>query len=227
MTLLNNRLITIAIDGPASSGKSTVAKQIAHNLDLIYIDTGAMYRSLTLKALRENVAIDNEIELFHLLKETTIHFYKNDNNQLVFLDNKDVTKSIRDNEVTNKVSKVSAHEKVRAEMVSRQRMMAKEKSVVMDGRDIGTVVLPNATVKVFLDASVEERAKRRYSENLEKGFKSDYDTLVKEIKERDYYDSNRETSPLKKAADAVRIDTTSLTIEEVIVRIEKIVKNEE
>jgi len=223
--LLNNHPITIAIDGPASSGKSTVAKKIARNLGLIYIDTGAMYRSLTLKALQKNADIDNETELFRLLKETTIHFQKKDNNQLVYLDNEDVTKLIRDTEVTNAVSKVSAHEKVRTEMVHRQRMMANEKSVVMDGRDIGTVVLPNATVKVFLDASVEERAKRRHNENSKKGFESDYNTLVKEIEQRDFYDSNRETSPLKKAKDATLIDTTSLTIEEVTVKIEKIVKN--
>lgn len=225
MKILSNYPITIAIDGPASSGKSTVAKQIARDFNLIYIDTGAMYRSITLKALSENIDVKNEMKLFNLLKDTEIQFSKEKNEQFVYLDGKDVTVSIRDNEVTNAVSVVSAHEKVRSEMVSRQREMAKEKSVIMDGRDIGTVVLPDATVKIFLNASVEERAKRRHKENLEKGFESDYDSLVKEIEQRDYLDSNRETSPLKKAKDAILIDSTQLTIKEVIVKIGEIIIN--
>lgn len=225
MKILSNHPITIAIDGPASSGKSTVAKQIARDFNLIYIDTGAMYRSITLKALSENIDVKDEIKLFNLLKDTEIQFSKEKNEQLVYLDGKDVTVSIRDNEVTNAVSAVSAHEKVRSEMVFRQREMAKEKSVIMDGRDIGTVVLPDATVKIFLNASVEERAKRRHKENLEKGFESDYDSLVKEIEQRDYLDSNRETSPLKKAKDAILIDSTQLTIKEVIVKIGEIIIN--
>lgn len=220
---MSNHPITIAIDGPASSGKSTVAKQIARDLNLIYIDTGAMYRSLTLKAISENIDIKDEMKLFNLLKDTEIQFFKEENEQLAYLDGKDVTVSIRDNEVTNAVSEVSAHEKVRSELVSRQREMAKEKSVIMDGRDIGTVVLPDADVKIFLNASVEERAKRRHKENIEKGFESDYDSLVKEIEQRDYLDSNRETSPLKKANDAILIDSTQLTIQEVIVKIEEII----
>lgn len=206
----------IAIDGPASSGKSTIAKILADKYSLVYVDTGAMYRTLTYLALKNNVPVTNEDLLLKLLKETTISFKKIKEGQLVFADDEDVTEAIRSHEVTNNVSKVSAFAKVREELVSRQQEIAKDTGVVMDGRDIGTVVLPNADVKIFLVASVEERAKRRYLENQAKGIDSDFERLKQEIIARDDYDSNREVSPLKQASDAVRLDTTSLSIEEVV-----------
>lgn len=206
----------IAIDGPASSGKSTIAKILADKYSLVYVDTGAMYRTLTYLALKNNVPVTNEDLLLKLLKETTISFKKIKEGQLVFADDEDVTEAIRSHEVTNNVSKISAFAKVREELVSRQQKIAKDTGVVMDGRDIGTVVLPNADVKIFLVASVEERAERRYLENQAKGIDSDFERLKQEIIARDDYDSNREVSPLKQASDAVRLDTTSLSIEEVV-----------
>lgn len=206
----------IAIDGPASSGKSTIAKILADKYSLVYVDTGAMYRTLTYLALKNNVPVTNEDLLLKLLKETTISFKKIKEGQLVFADAEDVTEAIRSHEVTNNVSEVSAFAKIREELVSRQQKIAKDTGVVMDGRDIGTVVLPNADVKIFLVASVEERAERRYLENQAKGIDSDFERLKQEIIARDDYDSNREVSPLKQASDAVRLDTTSLSIEEVV-----------
>lgn len=206
----------IAIDGPASSGKSTIAKILADKYSLVYVDTGAMYRTLTYLALKNNVPVTNEDLLLKLLKEITISFKKIKEGQLVFADAEDVTEAIRSHEVTNNVSEVSAFAKIREELVSRQQKIAKDTGVVMDGRDIGTVVLPNADVKIFLVASVEERAERRYLENQAKGIDSDFERLKQEIIARDDYDSNREVSPLKQASDAVRLDTTSLSIEEVV-----------
>lgn len=206
----------IAIDGPASSGKSTIAKILADKYSLVYVDTGAMYRTLTYLALKNNIPVTNEDLLLKLLKETTISFKKIKEGQLVFADDEDVTEAIRSHEVTNNVSEVSAFAKIREELVSRQQEIAKDTGVVMDGRDIGTVVLPNADVKIFLVASVEERAERRYLENQAKGIDSDFERLKQEIIARDDYDSNREVSPLKQASDAVRLDTTSLSIEEVV-----------
>lgn len=206
----------IAIDGPASSGKSTIAKILADKYSLVYVDTGAMYRTLTYLALKNNVPVTNEDLLLKLLKETTISFKKIKEGQLVFADDEDVTEAIRSHEVTNNVSEVSAFAKIREELVSRQQEIAKDTGVVVDGRDIGTVVLPNADVKIFLVASVEERAERRYLENQAKGIDSDFERLKQEIIARDDYDSNREVSPLKQASDAVRLDTTSLSIEEVV-----------
>lgn len=215
--------LTVAIDGPASSGKSTVAKIIAEDFGLIYVDTGAMYRTLTYAALKNNVNIESESELMKILDNLTIHFNRTAEGQAVFADEENVTFSIRQNDVTNAVSAVSAHLEVRKEMVSRQQKMAKKNGVIMDGRDIGTVVLPKADVKIFLVASVEKRAERRHHENLEKGIASNLENLKKEIAERDYKDSNRKTSPLKQADDAILIDTTYLTINEVINKIKEII----
>lgn len=215
--------LTVAIDGPASSGKSTVAKIIAEDFGLIYVDTGAMYRTLTYAALKNNVNIESESELMKILDNLTIHFNRTAEGQAVFAGEENVTFSIRQNDVTNAVSAVSAHLEVRKEMVSRQQKMAKKNGVIMDGRDIGTVVLPKADVKIFLVASVEKRAERRHHENLEKGIASNLENLKKEIAERDYKDSNRKTSPLKQADDAILIDTTYLTINEVINKIKEII----
>jgi cytidylate kinase len=211
--------ISIAIDGPAAAGKSTVAKIVAENLSYLYIDTGAMYRALTYKAIANKLNLEDENILINILLETKIELLPSDNGQLVFLDNVNVTNEIRSAEVTNSVSIVSKHQKVREEMVARQRDFAKNGGVVMDGRDIGTYVLPHAEVKVFLLASVEERAERRHSENLTKGYPSDLEKLKYEIALRDKIDSEREIAPLKKAEDAIEIDTTSMTIPEVVEKI--------
>jgi cytidylate kinase len=211
--------ISIAIDGPAAAGKSTVAKIIAEKLSYIYIDTGAMYRALTYKALKNGIDPNDEGKLIAMLKNTQIELRKTEEGQFVFLDGEDVTKQIRTNEVTNLVSIVAKHRQVRQEMVRRQQALAQNGGVVMDGRDIGTHVLPNAEVKVFLLASVEERARRRHEENLAKGFDSDFEKLKEEIALRDKIDSEREVAPLRKAEDAVVIDTTSLSIEDVVNKI--------
>ena len=215
--------VTIAIDGPASSGKSTVARRIADDLGLIYVDTGAMYRALTFEALRKNVNIKDEGALLELLKHTEITLKKRNMAQSVYLNNEDVTEDIRKNNVTNTVSIVAAHPLVREEMVTRQQKLAENNGVVMDGRDIGTVVLPDSDVKIFLVASVMERAERRHKENRSKGIFSDLEQLKKDIAERDYKDSTRDTSPLKQAEDAVRIDTTNLSIEEVVEKIKSLI----
>ncbi|MCH6269049.1 MULTISPECIES: (d)CMP kinase [Neobacillus] len=214
-----NRKISIAIDGPAAAGKSTVAKIVAENLSYIYIDTGAMYRALTYKAIANNLDLEDEDSLVEMLLKTEIGLLPSDNGQIVLLDNLDVTNEIRTSEVTNLVSIPSKHLRVREEMVRRQQSFAKSGGVVMDGRDIGTHVLPNAEVKVFLLASVDERAERRHNENLQKGFPSDLEKLKEEIARRDKIDSEREVAPLKKAEDAIEIDTTSLTIPEVVDKI--------
>jgi len=219
-----NKKISVAIDGPAAAGKSTVAKVIARKLSYIYIDTGAMYRALTLKALRHHINIENEEELYQLLLRTTIELKQGEARQTVLLDSVDVTEEIRSQEVTNNVSVVSTHKRIREEMVKRQQSFAANGGVVMDGRDIGTHVLPNAEVKVFLLASVEERAFRRHKENLEKGFESNLEQLKKEIERRDQIDSERENAPLRQAKDAVVIDTTSLSIEDVVDRIMMLIK---
>lgn len=215
-----NKHIAIAIDGPAAAGKSTVAKQIAKQLSLVYIDTGAMYRAFTHKALLKGVDLANEMELYNLLKETSIRFIYNDQDeQLVLLDDVDVTENIRTDEVSNNVSIVAQHPLVRKEMIVRQQQLAEHNSVIMDGRDIGTHVLPQADKKFFLQASVEERAKRRYEENKRKGYRVDFERLKEEIRLRDERDMNRTVSPLKRADDAILIDTTSLSIDEVINKI--------
>lgn len=214
-----SKRISIAIDGPAAAGKSTVAKIVAEKLAYVYIDTGAMYRALTYKALREGISLNDETDLISLLNDTTIELFPGETGQKVVLDGIEVTNEIRTAEVTNQVSYASIHEQVRKEMVKRQQMFAKDGGVVMDGRDIGTHVLPNAEAKVFLLASVEERAQRRHAENIRKGFQSDLEQLKAEISARDKIDSEREVAPLKKADDAIVIDTTSLSISDVVKKI--------
>ena len=214
--------IQIAIDGPASSGKSTVAKIIAKNLGYTYLDTGAMYRAATYLALRHDLTEADVDQLVDLLNQCPVSFGRSeDGQQLVFVADVDVTHPIRDNEVTNNVSWVSARAPVRERLVAQQQQIAAQGGIVMDGRDIGTVVLPNAELKIFLVASVEERAERRYKENLSKGIETDLEVLKKEIAERDYKDSHREVSPLKPAADAIHFDTTGVGIDQVVAFIEE------
>ncbi|MFD1038704.1 (d)CMP kinase [Virgibacillus byunsanensis] len=209
---MSNDAIAIAIDGPAAAGKSTVAKIVAQELSYIYIDTGAMYRAITFKALEQKVKLDDETTLIDLLVHTDIELK---HGQSVLLDEQDVTHEIRSEMVSNNVSHVAKHPEIRIEMVKRQQELAKKRGVVMDGRDIGTHVIPDAEVKVFLIATVEERAKRRYEENLKKGFSSNLEQLKKEIEQRDLIDTKREAAPLLKADDAIEIDTTSLSINDV------------
>ena len=214
--------ISIAIDGPAGAGKSTVAKIVAAKKGYIYLDTGAMYRTLTYKALRDNVNINDEKALYDSLMKSEISFIKDENQQEVFLDGENVTDKIRTLEINAGVSPVAAHAKVRVEMVRRQQEYGKNGGVVMDGRDIGTHVMPKAEVKIFLVASVTERAKRRHEENIQKGFKSNLAELEKEISARDLYDSTREVAPLTKPIDAVELDTTSMSIDIVVEEILRI-----
>ncbi|GEN45170.1 (d)CMP kinase [Alkalibacillus haloalkaliphilus] len=205
----------VAIDGPAAAGKSTVAKQIAKKLDYLYIDTGAMYRALTLIALRNQVNLEDEEALADLASQINISFRHKEDGQDVLIDGDDVSDDIRQSDVTNNVSIVAKHKLVREHMVEMQRKLADEANVVVDGRDIGTYVLPNAEVKIFLVASVEERAIRRHKENVDRGISSDLEQLKEEIERRDQIDSQREMAPLTKADDAIEIDTTSKSIEEV------------
>lgn len=215
----------IAIDGPAAAGKSTVAKKIATQLNYVYIDTGAMYRAITLAANINGIDYEDELNLAKLTKNTSITFKQNNGIQQVFINNKDVTLDIRNQEVTNNVSTVAKHQKVREILVEKQRELAQNKHVVMDGRDIGSHVLPNADLKLFLVASVEERAKRRHEENLANGFESNLDQLKEEIRKRDQIDSEREVSPLVKAEDAIEVDTTNMNIDEVTNYILSIISN--
>lgn len=210
------KLLSIAIDGPAGAGKSTVAKQVAERLSFIYIDTGAMYRALTYKALSLEADLNDGVALESVLHKTQIELVKTEDGQTVYLDGKDVSEEIRSAEVTNNVSFVARQKEVRIEMVKRQQQLAESGGVVMDGRDIGTHVMPNAELKIFLIASVDERARRRYEENLAKGFPADFELLKSEISLRDKRDSEREAAPLRKAEDAIELDTTSMTIEEVV-----------
>lgn len=204
--------INVAIDGPCAAGKSSIAKILAKNLGYIYIDTGAMYRSVAYKADRLNLSFEDEDAIAEMIRNTDLKL-KSDGR--IFLDGEDVSLKIRSNRNSLLASKVSALKKVREELVKQQQKMALDKGVVMDGRDIGTVVLPDAEFKVYQTATIESRAHRRYKENLEKGMESDLEVLKKEIEKRDYNDSHRENSPLKKAEDAVELDTSDMTIEEV------------
>lgn len=210
---MNNNHYSIAIDGPAGAGKSTVAKQVAKNLNIEYIDTGAMYRSLTLKIIQHNIDPSNTNEVIKLAKNTNIDFKGNN----IYLDGKIVDQEIRENYVSQNVSYIAKIKEVRDLMLILQRNMAKTKSVVMDGRDIGTVVLPDAKFKFFITATVEERARRRYKELIEKGEKNiNLEDVISDIAKRDYIDSNREIAPLKQSKDALLLDTTDKTIDEVV-----------
>ena len=209
----------IAIDGPAAAGKSTIAKLVAKKLGYTYIDTGAMYRAITYKVLQSSTDPRNEEEITGLIAQTDIELQPDEEVQKVLLDGIEVTDAIRSHEVTTNVSAIAALTSVRELLVAKQQNLAAASSVVMDGRDIGTAVLPDAELKIFMTASVEERAERRLLEERKRGMKSDYETLKREISERDQADSERKISPLKKAEDAIIIDTTGKTIEEVTNRI--------
>lgn len=205
------KLYSIAIDGPAASGKSTAAKGVSKALGFLYIDTGARYRAFTLYRLREKKDTKSREEAISLLPSCYIEEDKEGN---TYLNGENVSEQIRTPEVSNQVSYACAHLEVREKMVALQREMAKSQSVVRDGRDIGTVVLPNADLKVYQIASAQARAKRRYEEFVKKGIPCSRDEILKDIERRDYIDSHRENSPLTKAADAIVLDTSDRTIEE-------------
>ncbi len=200
----------LAIDGPAGAGKSSVAKMLAKRLGYTYIDTGAMYRATTHKALKLGKNIEDP-QAFSFLDDTTMTF----KNGVLYMDGQRMDDKIRSNEVSNNVSIVASHIPVRNKLVELQQQMAENHDVVMDGRDIGTVVLPDADLKIFLTASVEERAKRRHQENVSMGIESDLEQLKKEIARRDGIDSSRKYNPLKKAEDAIYLDTSNLDMDSV------------
>jgi len=206
----------VAIDGPAGAGKSTVAKLLAHRLGFLYIDTGAMYRALTLKVLREGIRSTDDEAVGSLAGKVKIDLVPSENGLRVFLDGEDVTDEIRSPEVSRHVSYVARIYAVRERMTALQREMARNGKVVMEGRDIGTCVLPEADHKFFVTASVRERARRRQGDLRLQGHDIDLETLVQEIEKRDYIDSTREVAPLKPALDAKVIDTTGKTVEEVV-----------
>ncbi|HBF58765.1 MAG TPA: (d)CMP kinase [Exiguobacterium sp.] len=211
--------IQIALDGPAGAGKSTIAKQLAARLDYVYIDTGAMYRAVTLAALEQSLDLNNGEVLGELMKSLDIRLTPGENGQRVFIGDREVTDAIRSIEITNNVSFVARQKEVRAALVTAQRKLADQGGIVMDGRDIGTVVLPDAELKVFLTATVEERAARRHRENIARGIDSDITVLQEEIALRDKRDSEREVSPLRQADDALYLDTTEMTIDQVVDRL--------
>ena len=217
--------VAIALDGPASAGKSSIAKRAAKALDFIYVDTGALYRTIGLAATRKGVEPKPSPEVEKLLSEITVDLTFNDKGeQIVLLDGEDVSGLIRTPEASMMASKISAVPSVRAYLLDLQRNMAKSHNVIMDGRDIGTVVLPDAKVKIFLTASPEARAQRRYKELCEKGMDVKYEDILNDVITRDYNDSHRETAPLKPAEGCVTVDTTELDFEQSVEKIISVIK---
>ncbi len=212
--------IAIAIDGPAGAGKSTIAKIIANKFNLMYINTGFMYRAVTLKALRNNISASNIDEICTLIQNTDIYFEGDD----LILDGENVSHYLTMPNISKNVSSFASISEIRKKLVKEMQKMAEKYDVVMDGRDIGTVVLKNAKYKFFLTATPEERATRRYDELLKKGLQVSYDEILEDIKKRDYLDTNRDVDPLKKAKDAIEIDTTGLGIEDVANKISQYIE---
>lgn len=218
----------VAIDGPAGSGKGTITKLVEERLGLISIDTGAMYRCVTLYMIRNNIGLDEEEKIKELLKKIDINLTKENGIPKFYLDGEDVSKQIREKEVNELVSQVSHIPVVRENMVNLQRKMAEGKRVIMEGRDIGTNVFPNANVKIYLDATPEERANRRYKQNLESGITDiSYEEILQNVIFRDNNDKTSSVAPLKQAEDAVYVDSSDLTIEQVVDKIISIIKERE
>ncbi len=214
----------VAIDGPAGTGKGTICKLISQELGLVNIDTGAMYRCIALEAIRNGITSAEEKEkIITIAKQVKIEIKYQSGEQVIFLNGENVSKEIRNKEVTSLVSPLSTIIEVREIMVDLQRRIADGKDVIMEGRDITTVVFPNANVKIYLDADVEERARRRYEENIAKGMTMTYEETLEAVKQRDYRDMHREHSALKIAEDAIVVDTTKMTIEEVKEKIKEII----
>lgn len=216
----------IAIDGPVGAGKSTVAKITAQKLNIVYIDTGAMYRTVGLYVTRKGLDTKSSDEVNSVLDEINLDVKLSNEGQMIFLNGEDVTKLIRTPEISMAASNVSAVKEVREKLVSIQRKLAESKSVIMDGRDIGTVVLPNATTKIFLNGSLEVRAERRYNELIKKGQKVTFEDVKNDIIKRDANDMSREASPLKKADDAIELDTTGKTLDQVVSEVIRIANEE-
>lgn len=216
------RYYSIAIDGPAASGKSTAAKLVSKKLGFLYVDTGAMYRALTLHMMNLKLDCKSREDAIVALKTFNI---KEDRNGHIFLNGLDVTDRVRETDVSNNVSYACAHKEVREECVKIQQQMSLTDSVCMDGRDIGTVVLKNADLKIYQIASVEARANRRYLENIQRGIPSNLEEIKSDIERRDYIDSHRENSPLRKADDAILLDTSNMTIDEEVEAILKLFKD--
>ena len=206
----------VAIDGPAGAGKGTITKLVGERLGLINIDTGATFRCVALNMIKENVDITDEDKIKEILRNINIEIHPDGE---IFLNDEKVTKRIRENDVNNLVSPISTIQIVREKLLDIQRRMAEGKNVIMEGRDIGTTVFPNADVKIYLDATPEERAKRRVLQNKEKGIESSYEEVLENIKDRDKRDSTRKIAPLKKADDAIYVDSTNLNIEQVVEKI--------
>lgn len=216
--------INIAIDGPAGAGKSTIAKLVAEQLQFIYIDTGAMYRALTYYAIQNGFDMDDGKSLAEALNRCSIKLSYESNGLQIYVNERNVTEDIRTDLVSNHVSKVASHKDVRRKMLQLQQELARDGGTVMDGRDIGTHVLPNAEVKIFLTASTDERAKRRHKENIQKGYESDFEKIKEDIIRRDHMDITRKEAPLRKADDAIEIDSTHLSIDDVVQKIMNIVE---
>lgn len=214
----------VAVDGPAGSGKGTVTREVAKKMNLINIDTGAMYRSVTLLMIRQNIKLEDEEKIKEILDKIDIKFAIENGEQKVYLNGEDVSLLIRTKEVNEFVSPVSTIKIIRERLADMQREMSKSIDVIMEGRDIGTNVFPNANVKIYLDATPEERAKRRFKQNEEKGINIPYEEILESVKNRDYIDSHREIAPLKQAEDAIYIDSTNMSIEEVVEEIVNIIK---
>lgn len=212
----------VAIDGPAGAGKSTIAKLVAKEKGYVYVDTGAMYRGLAIHFLENGIEAEEKEKIAEACKDADVTIRYEDGQQQVYLNGKNITAKLREEAVGNMASKSSAIPEVRAKLLELQRELARKEDVIMDGRDIGTCVLPDADVKVFLTASVETRAKRRYDELVEKGVACDLEEIARYIAERDERDSTREIAPLKQAEDAVLIDSSYMTIEEVVAAIVKL-----
>lgn len=217
--------IQIAIDGPAGAGKSTIAKIVAEALHFTYIDTGAMYRAVTYKAMNQNIQLHDAAAIEAMLNDTSITLKPSEQGQLVFIDGEDVSQAIRSNEVTANVSQVAAHANIREILVKMQQQLATNGGVVMDGRDIATHVLKDAELKIFMSATVEERARRRFIDNERRGIASTIESLQQEIALRDKLDSEREASPLIQADDALYLDTTNLSIDEAVQEILKLAQS--
>ncbi len=208
--------MNVAIDGPAGAGKSTIAKAIAKKMGYVYVDTGAMYRAMALYFIGAGIAADDEAAIASSVDDISVFIKYEDGAQHVILNGEDVTGRIRTEEVGNMASATSVYAPVRSKLVSLQQELAKSTDVIMDGRDIGTVVLPNANVKIFLTASVECRAKRRFDELVAKGETPDFNKIAEDIADRDYRDSHREISPLRQAEDAILVDSSDMTIDQVV-----------
>lgn len=217
----------VAVDGPAGSGKGTVTKIIEEELGFLNLDTGATYRCVALQTLREGLSLENEKEIIEIVNNIDIKIDNTGEKDIILLNGEDVSKEIRTKEVTAVVSQISSIIPVREKMVEVQRSLAKGKNVIVEGRDIGTVVFPNADVKIYLDASEEIRAKRRYDENVQNGIDTTYEEVLENVKMRDYNDMHKKVGALKKADDAVVVDSTNLSIEEVVEKIKNIIKDYE